>query len=59
MELSEDFAQGSEMGGDMARIEPSKIEDNVRKSHTWMALKEGGMFPFMEAIVVHDNNCSS
>ena len=52
------FGHDKEMGGDMFRVEPIDIEDNMRKPCTWIMLKEGGLVSFMEAMVGYDENFS-
>ena len=36
-----------DMGGDLNRLEPMKMENFKDKMSTWFLLKEGGFFPYM------------
>ena len=46
-----------DMGGDLNRLEPTKIESFKDRMATWFLLKEGGFFPYMQAMAGYDENC--
>ena len=48
----------AEMGGDLMRIEPAMIDDNMRNPLVWYLLKEVSYVSFMEALNSHDENFS-
>ena len=35
------------MGGDLNRLEPTKMEDFSKRQATWIMLKEGGFVPYI------------
>ena len=46
------------MGGDLNRLEPTKMEYFSKRQATWIMLKEGGFVPYMQALAGYDENCS-
>ena len=46
-EEGEPKTSGIEMGGDLNRLEPMKIENFKDRMVTWYLLKEGGLLPYM------------
>ena len=42
---------GIEMGGDLNRLEPMKIENFKDRMATWYLLKEGVFFPYIQSMV--------
>lgn len=46
------------MGGDLNRLEPTKLEDFSKSWATQIILKEGGFVPYMQAMAGYDENCS-
>jgi hypothetical protein len=44
------------MGGDLNRLEPTKMEDFSKRRATWIMLKEGGFIPYMQAMAGYDEN---
>ena len=45
------------MGGDLNRLEPTKIENFKDRMVTWYLLKEGVFFPYMMSMARYDENC--
>lgn len=46
------------MGGDLNRLEPTKMEDFSKRQATWIMLKEGRFVPYMQTMAGYDENCS-
>ena len=49
---------GIEMGGDLNRMEPTRIENFKDRLVTWYLLKEGGFLPYMMSMAGYDENCA-
>ena len=46
------------MGGDLNRMEPTKMENFKDRMVTWYLLKEGGFLPYMMSMAGYDENCA-
>ena len=46
------------MGGDLNRMEPTKMENFKDRMATWYLLKEGGFLPYMMSMAGYDENCA-